>query len=236
MFQGILAISRGVNGKLGRHRWCLFQGIWGNFEGSEGDIGDPHWCLFQGIWGNSQGCEGNIGEAPALPRAAFFRAIFSQNPGFWALLPCWEWKTAALCFFHGARAAVPSTGMEFFPTLSPGCVPWRGLFGFFFISRGPALFWSRPLGGTTKAGFSHPLNSGRAREAGAWRPGWARIRGSRFGHHRDSPIWERWGKNRRELREGMPGSSIPAAFPLNSACIPRFLPPPADPTPSSCGS
>lgn len=134
MFQGILAISRGVNGKLGRHRWCLFQGIWGNFEGSKGDIGDPHWCLFQGIWGNSQGCEGNIGEAPALPRAAFFRAIFSQNPGFWALLPCWERKTAALCFFHGARTAVPSTGMEFFPTLSPGCVPWRGLFGFFFLS------------------------------------------------------------------------------------------------------
>lgn len=99
MFRGILAISRGVNGKLGRHRRCLFQGIWGNFEGSEGDIGDPHWCLFQGIWGNSQGCEGNTGEAPALPRAAFLGRFFSQNPGFWALLPCWEWKTAALCFF-----------------------------------------------------------------------------------------------------------------------------------------
>lgn len=222
---------------MGRHRRCLFQGIWGNFEGSEGDIGDPHWCLFQGIWGNSQGCEGNTGEAPALPRAAFLGRFFSQNPGFWALLPCWEWKTAALCFFPRSSHSRALHGHGILSHSASRMRPVaRFVWVFFFISRGPALFWSRPLGGTTKAGFSHPLNSGRAREAGAWRPGWVRIRGNRFGHRRDSPIWERWGKNRRELREGMPGSSIPAAFPLNSACIPRFLPPPADPAPSSCGS
>lgn len=177
-----------------------------------------------------------VGKHLPCPEQLFLGRFFPRIPDFGLCCRAGSGKQLPCVFSTELAQPCPPRAWNSFPLCLPDASRGEVCLGFFFISRGPALFWSRPLGGTTKAGFSHPLNSGRAREAGAWRPGWVRTRGNRFGHRRDSPIWERWGKNLRELREGMPGSSIPAAFPLNSACIPRFLPPPADPAPSSCGS